>query len=175
MTSNPKAILHGAPIIAICVAVPLAAQTVSINGGTLLSDPLATVSGSVTTGGVTSTGTNPSAQVVDLGTGEAAQVSSTATPASITNGGTFSIAADASGTGTAAAKVGNLAADVPETGTYQSALSQEHLLGDVDGATWNASATLLNTGTLNVRANAASADGDATATVTGDVAQTASG
>lgn len=165
--------LCGVSVVAISMALPVLAQTVPINDGALLSNPLATLSTDVTVGGVTATGSAPSAEVVDLDTGEAAQISETATPASLTNAGSIAITASASGTGNANAKVGNVNPDVAETGSFQSAITQANLLADVEGETWDASATLSNTGSLQVSAIAASSDGDATAIVTGGVAQRA--
>jgi outer membrane protein OmpA-like peptidoglycan-associated protein/uncharacterized protein YhjY with autotransporter beta-barrel domain len=174
MKVRQNLMLCGVSIVAMGMALPALAQTVPINGGMLLPNPFVTLSTDVTVGGVTTVGSAPSAQVVDLSTGEAAQVSETAVPVSLTNGGSTSITADASGTGPAIAAVGNVAPDVPGTTSFQSAFTQKHLLGDVEGETWDASATLLNTGSLQVRANAMSTDGDATATVTGGIAQKAS-
>lgn len=172
--ASRQRILLSASALAICVAVPAAAQVVPINAGNVLPNPLVTLPADVNAGGVTVTGANPTAEVVDLDTGEAAQVSEDATVVSLTNGGTFAITADATGTGTATAAVGNVSPDVLATGAYQSALTQKHLLGDVDGATWDASATLVNTSTSRVRAIASSSDGDASATVRGGIAQVAS-
>jgi hypothetical protein len=174
MTTRRQNILQGASILAICVAVPVAAQTTPINGGLLLPNPLTTLPADVIAGGVTATGANPTAAVVDLDSGEVAQISEDTPPVSLTNGGTFAITADASGTGTATAVVGNIGPDVLATGTFQSALTQKHLLGDVDGATWDASATLVNTGSARIRAIASSTDGDASASVLGGISQVAS-
>ncbi|WP_416375882.1 autotransporter domain-containing protein [Parasphingorhabdus sp.] len=174
MTSRRQGILQGASILAICVAVPVAAQTTPINGGQLLPNPLTTLSTDVNAGGVTATGADPTAAVVDLDSGEVAQISEDTPPVSLTNGGTFAITAEASGTGTATAVVGNIGPDVLATGTFQSALTQKHLLADVDGATWDASATLVNTGSARIRAIASSTDGDASASVLGGISQVAS-
>lgn len=154
--------------------MPVAAQTVPINGGAPLPNPFATLVADTYNGGVTSTGDNPSAAVDNLSNGEIAQVFEDATPASLTNAGTVTVTASATGTGNAIASVGNATPDVPATGSYQSAIAQKHLLGDVEGATWDASATLINTGTVRVRAIASSSDGNATATVYGGISQVAS-
>lgn len=169
-----RTILQGASILAICTAVSATAQTVQINGGAPLPNPLTTLTTDSYAGGVTSTGVDPVATVDNLVNGEVVQVSEDATPASLTNAGTVTVTASAIGTGNAAASVGNPTPDVPATGAYQSAITQKHLLGDVEGATWDALATLTNTGTVRVRAIASSSDGNATATVYGGISQVAS-
>jgi trimeric autotransporter adhesin len=174
MTLFRQHILHSTSILAICIAAPAAAQTTTINGGVLLPNPLTTLPADTNAGGVTATGEDATARVDNLSNGEAAQVSETATPVALTNGGTMTVTASATGTGDATAVVGNIAPDVIATGAYQSAITQRHQLGDVEGATWNASATLINTGTTRVRAIASSSDGDATARVIGGIAQVAS-
>ena len=90
-------ILQGASVLAICIAVPVTAQTVPINGGAPLPNPFATLVADTYNGGVTSTGDNPSAVVDNLSNGEVAEVSEDATPASLTNAGTVTVTASATG------------------------------------------------------------------------------
>lgn len=167
-------ILLGASALAISVSAPAVAQTVAINGGAPIPNPLTTLSTDSNVGGVTTSGADPVAVVDNLSNGEVAQVSEDETAASLNNAGTVTISASAIGTGSASASIGNMAQDNPTTGAYQSAITQKHILGDVEGATWDASATLVNTGPVSVRAIATSTDGSASATVYGGVSQVAS-
>ena len=161
----------GVSLVALCVTMPAASQTVP---GAVLAPDYSVGTTETYAFGVTSTGASPSAAVVDIASGEVAQTSDSASALSLTNGGAVSVTANASGTGTATAVVGNNGADVPATGTYQTGITQKHLLPDAEEATWNASASLVNTGTVGVKAIAVSSDGPASATVKGGIAQTAS-
>lgn len=143
-------------------------------GGALLAPDYTVGSAEVYVLGVTSTGDNPAAVVDNISNGEVAQVSQDANVVTLTNNGDVTVAADASGTGNATARVGNITPDNAATGAYQSAITQKHILGDVEGATWDASATLINTGVARVKAIAASTNGNASATVIGGIAQVAS-
>ncbi len=112
-------------------------------GGALLAPDYTVGSAEVYVLGVTSTGDNPAAVVDNISNGEVAQVSQDANVVTLTNNGDVTVAADASGTGNATARVGNIAPDNAATGAYQSAITQKHILGDVEGATWDASATVI--------------------------------
>lgn len=162
-------------LAALCMTMPALGQaTTTTTPGTLLAADYTVGTTEVYVFGVTSTGDNPTAVVDNISNGEVAQVSEDEDPATLTNNGDVTVTANASGTGNATASIGNIAPDNAVTGAYQSAITQKHILGDVEGATWDASATLINTGVARVKAVAASTNGNASATVIGGIAQVAS-
>ena len=166
-----RELAFGASIAALCVAMPAIGQAVP---GAMLPDTYSVGVTETYEFGVTTTGADPSASVVDIASGEVAQVSDSAEALSLENNGDVSVAASASGTGTASAVVGNVGQDVTATGTYQAGITQKHLLPDAEEATWDASASLVNTGDASVSAIAVSSDGDASTRILGGIAQAAS-
>lgn len=117
-TSTRCGLSMGVSLAALCLTMPAIAQSTT-TAGTLLAPDYTIGATETYVFGVTSTGDNPTAVVDNISNGEVAQISDTATPATLTNNGDVTVTADASGTGNATASIGNIAPDNTTTGAYQ--------------------------------------------------------